>query len=90
MIVGVGEKLLEKKILLREYVDLLIIEEVVGEIFKVMNLVILVGSGVICSNFVKVVIEFVSKLKIFVINIMMVKGIILFDNKYVMWIIGIL
>ena len=89
MMVGIGEKPLEKKIPPREHADLSTIEEAASEIFKAMNPVVLAGSGAIRGNSAKAVTEFASKLKIPVINTMMAKGIVPFDNKYAMLTIGI-
>lgn len=89
MLISADEKPLEKKIPPKEYADLSTIEEAAAAIFKSENPVILAGSGAIRSNSAKAVTEFASKLKIPVINTMMAKGIIPFDNKYSMWTIGI-
>ena len=89
MPVSLGERPLKKKVAAKEYADLSTIEEVASEIFKAKNPVILAGSGAIRSNSAKAVTEFANKLKIPVINTMMAKGIIPFDNKYAMWTIGI-
>lgn len=89
MPVSLGEKPLLKKIPPKEHADLSTIEEAASEIFKAKNPVILVGSGAIRSNSAKAVTEFGTKLRIPVINTMMAKGIIPFDNKYAMWTIGI-
>lgn len=89
MPVSIGEKPLQKKIQPKEHADLTTIEEAASEIFKANNPVILVGSGAVRNNAAKAVTEFATKLKIPVINTMMAKGIIPFDNKYAMWTIGI-
>lgn len=89
MPVSIGEKPLEKKIPPKEHADLSTIEEAASEIFKAKNPVILAGSGAVRGNTSKAVTEFATKLKIPVINTMMAKGIIPFDNKYSMWTIGI-
>lgn len=89
MPVSLGEKPLEKKIPPKEHADLATIEEAAAEIFKAENPVILAGSGAVRGNASKAVTEFATKLKIPVINTMMAKGIIPFDNQYAMWTIGI-
>ncbi|MDG5855372.1 acetolactate synthase large subunit [Clostridium beijerinckii] len=89
MPVSICEKPLEKKIPPKEYAALASIEEAASEIFKARNPVILAGSGAIRNNAAKAVTEFASNLKIPVINTMMAKGIIPFDNIYSMWTIGI-
>ena len=53
------------------------------------NPVILAGSGVIRSHAAKQLTAFAEKLKLPVINTMMAKGAIPFDNKYSMWTVGI-
>lgn len=89
MPVSIGEKPLQKKIPPIEHADLSAIEEAAGEIFKAKNPIILAGIGAIRNNCAEAVTEFANKLKIPVINTMMAKGIIPFDNKYSMWTIGI-
>jgi acetolactate synthase-1/2/3 large subunit len=89
MPVGIEEKPLDKKISPKEYADLTSIEDAASEIFKAINPIILAGSGAVRSNSAKAVTEFATKLKIPVINTMMAKGIIPYDNKYSMWTIGI-
>lgn len=89
MPVSLGEKTLQKKIQPKEHADLTTVEEAASEIFKAKNPVILAGSGAIRNVATKAVTEFASKLKIPVINTMMAKGIIPFNNKYAMWTIGI-
>lgn len=89
MPVSIGEKPLQRKVQPKEHADLTTIEEAAGEIFKAKNPIILAGSSAIRNNSGKAVTEFASKLKIPVINTMMAKGIIPFDNKYSMWTIGI-
>lgn len=53
------------------------------------NPVILAGSGVIRSQAAKQLTAFAEKLKLPVVNTMMAKGAIPFDNKYSMWTVGI-
>jgi len=89
MPVSMGEKPLGKKIAPKEYADLSTVEDAAGEIFKAKNPVILAGSGAIRNKCAKAVTEFATNLKIPVINTMMAKGIIPFDNVYSMWTIGI-
>lgn len=89
MPVSIEEKPLSKKIPPKEYADLETIEQAASEIFKARNPVILAGSAAIRNDSAKAVTEFATELKIPVINTMMAKGIIPFDNKYSMWTIGI-
>lgn len=84
-----GEKPMLKKIPPKEYAELDTVQDAAGMIFKAKNPVILAGSGVIRGNAAEELTEFVEKLKIPVINTMMAKGAIPWDNKYSMWTIGI-
>ncbi|WP_010239884.1 acetolactate synthase large subunit [Clostridium arbusti] len=89
MPVSLCEKPLQKKIEPMEHADLSEIEEAASEIFKAKNPIILAGASAIRNKSAEAVTEFANKLKIPVINTMMSKGIIPFDNKYSMWTIGI-
>ncbi|MDF2505587.1 acetolactate synthase large subunit [Clostridium sp.] len=89
MPVSLCEKPLQKKIEPMEHADLSEIEEAASEIFKAKNPIILAGASAIRNKSAEAVTEFANKLKIPVINTMMAKGIIPFDNKYSMWTIGI-
>lgn len=51
--------------------------------------VILAGNSVIRNHASRALTEFAEKLKIPVINTMMAKGVIPFDNKYSLWTVGI-
>jgi acetolactate synthase-1/2/3 large subunit len=53
------------------------------------NPVILAGSGVIRNHAAEMLTKFAEKLKLPVINTMMAKGAIPFDNKYSLWTVGI-
>lgn len=83
------EKPLEKKVMQKELADLTSVENAAAEIFKAKNPVILAGSSAIRNHSAKAITEFATTLKIPVINTMMAKGIIPYDNKYSMWTIGI-
>ena len=89
MPVSLVEAPLEKKTSPIEYADLSTVENAAAEIFKAKNPVILAGSSAIRNNSAKAVTEFATTLKIPVINTMMAKGIIPFNNKYSMFTIGI-
>lgn len=84
-----GEKPLRKKIAPKEYAELDTVQDAAGMIFQAKNPVILAGSGVVRGHASKELTEFATKLKIPVINTMMAKGVIPFDNPYSMWTIGI-
>lgn len=51
--------------------------------------VILAGNGVIRSHAAQILTQFAEQLKLPVINTMMAKGAIPFDNKYSLWTVGI-
>ncbi|WP_244834057.1 acetolactate synthase large subunit [Clostridium sp. BJN0001] len=89
MSVGENKMPLKKKIAPKETADLKAVEEAACEIFKAKKPVVLAGSSAIRNKASKAVTEFATQLKIPVINTMMAKGIIPFDNKYSMWTIGI-
>lgn len=89
MLVNSEEVPLEKKIPPKEYAEIGTIEKAAGAIFCAKNPVMLVGSGAVRGNANEAVTKFAEKLKLPVINTMMAKGIIPFDNKYSMWTIGI-
>jgi acetolactate synthase-1/2/3 large subunit len=80
---------MKKRIIPREYAELEAIEIAAGAIFTAKHPVVLVGSGAIRANAGNAVTQLAEKLHIPVINTMMAKGIIPFDNKYSMWTIGI-
>ncbi|ERT61802.1 MULTISPECIES: acetolactate synthase large subunit [Megasphaera] len=65
------------------------IEEAAKMISYAKNPVILAGSGVIRSHAAKALTVFAEKLKLPVINTMMAKGAIPFDNPYSLWTVGI-
>ncbi len=64
-------------------------EQAAGMIFQAKNPVVLAGHSAVRSKAGKALTEFAEKLKIPVINTMMAKGIIPYDNPYSMWTIGI-
>ena len=84
-----NEKPLKKKIAPKEYAELDTVQDAAGLIFQAKNPVILAGSGVVRGRAAQALTEFAVKLKIPVINTMMAKGVIPFDNKYSMWTVGI-
>lgn len=89
MPVSDNEKPLRKKIAPKEYAELDTVQDAAGMIFQAKNPVILAGSGVVRARASKELTDFATKLKIPVINTMMAKGVIPFDNPYSMWTIGI-
>jgi len=86
---GVARKLLKKSLPNKEYADIENIEAAAGHIFQAKNPVVLVGHSAVRANASEALTNFATKLKIPVINTMMSKGIISFDNTYSMWTIGI-
>lgn len=83
------EKPLQKQYPIKEYAAVHTIDEAAEMISYAKTPVILAGSGVIRAHAAKELTVFAEKLKIPVINTMMAKGAIPFDNKYAMWTIGI-
>ncbi|WP_196611115.1 acetolactate synthase large subunit [Pectinatus brassicae] len=83
------EKPLQKQYPIKEYAAVHTIDEAAEMISYAKTPVILAGSGVIRAHAAKELTAFAEKLKIPVINTMMAKGAIPFDNKYAMWTIGI-
>lgn len=65
------------------------IEKAADLISYAKNPVILAGSGVIRSHAAETLTKFAEQLKLPVINTMMAKGAIPFDNKYSLWTVGI-
>lgn len=89
MPIATAEKPLKKKIAPKEFAELNLIQDAAGLIFQSQNPVILAGNGAIRANASQALTSFSTKLKIPVVNTMMAKGIIPFDNPYSMWTIGI-
>ena len=83
------EKPLKKKTAPKEFAELEFVQDAAGLIFQAENPVILAGSGAVRAGASKELTMFANKLKIPVINTMMAKGIIPFDDPYSMWTIGI-
>lgn len=86
---GVGRKLMNKPKKVKEYAQIESIEDAAAAIFRAQNPVILAGHSAVRSNASAALTKFMNKLKIPVVNTMMAKGIVPFDNKYSMWTIGI-
>lgn len=89
MPVAETEKPMHKKPIPKEYAELDTVQDAAGMIFKAKNPVILAGCGVVRGGASKELTAFAEKLKIPVVNTMMAKGVIPFDNPYAMWTIGI-
>ncbi|MGB8451282.1 MAG: acetolactate synthase large subunit [Anaerocolumna sp.] len=65
------------------------IEEAAGIIFQSKKPVMLVGHSAVRNHAAREVTEFSEKMQIPVINTMMAKGVIPYDNPYSLWTIGI-
>lgn len=65
------------------------LEEAAGAIFQAKKPVMLVGHSAVRNKASKEITAFAHKMKIPVINTMMAKGVIPFDDPYSMWTIGI-
>lgn len=86
---GVSRKLMNKPHQTKEYAQIESIEDAAAAIFQAQNPVILVGHSAVRAKASQALTEFVNKLKIPVVNTMMAKGIVSYDNPYSMWTIGI-
>ena len=89
MPVGENEKPLQRKEILPETALEAQIEAAATMISYAKNPVILAGSSVIRSHAAATLTKFAEKLKLPVINTMMSKGAIPFDNPYSLWTVGI-
>ena len=89
MPVGENEKPLQRKQILPETALESQIEAAATMISYAKNPVILAGSSVIRSHAAEMLTKFAEKLKLPVINTMMSKGAIPFDNPYSLWTVGI-
>lgn len=89
MPVGENEKPLQRKQILPETALESQIEAAATMISYAKNPVILAGSSVIRSHAAETLKKFAEKLKLPVINTMMSKGAIPFDNPYSLWTVGI-
>lgn len=89
MPVGDDEKPLQRKTIQPETALEAQIEAAASMISYAKNPVILAGSSVIRSHATEILTKFAEKLKLPVINTMMAKGAIPFDNPYSMWTVGI-
>ena len=89
MPVGENEKPLQRKQILPETALESQIEAAATMISYAKNPVILAGSSVIRSHAAEMLTKFAEKLNLPVINAMMSKGAIPFDNPYSLWTVGI-
>ena len=89
MPVGDDEKPLQRKTIQPETALEAQIEAAASMISYAKNPVILAGSSVIRNHATEMLTKFAEKLKLPVINTMMAKGAIPFDNPYSMWTVGI-
>lgn len=86
---GLGRNILNKSIPNKEYASAENIDKVAGCIFQAKNPVILAGHSAVRANAGDALEEFATQLKIPVVNTMMAKGILPYDNPYSMWTVGI-
>ncbi|WP_150824210.1 acetolactate synthase large subunit [Megasphaera sp. DJF_B143] len=89
MPVGDDERPLQRQTIQPETALEAQIEAAASMISYAKNPVILAGSSVIRSHATEMLTKFAEKLKLPVINTMMAKGAIPFDNPYSMWTVGI-
>ena len=89
MPVDANEHPLQRKAILPERALEDQIEAAAAMISYAKNPVILAGSSVIRNGAAETLTKFAKKLKLPVINTMMAKGAIPFDNKYSLWTVGI-
>lgn len=73
----------------REIADIAYIEAAAGMIFCAQRPVILVGHSAVRNKASDALLEFTRKLHIPVVNTMMAKGMIPYDDPYSMWTVGI-
>ncbi|MGB8453721.1 MAG: acetolactate synthase large subunit [Anaerocolumna sp.] len=78
-----------KRVIPKEYAEREAIEIAVKEIENAKNPVVLAGNGAIRGHAGKALTDLAIILKIPVINTMMAKGIVSWDNPYSLWTIGI-
>jgi acetolactate synthase-1/2/3 large subunit len=86
---GIGQQPLKHLKLEKELASFAAIDQAAGLIFQAKNPVILAGHSAVRSHCEEALTAFSQKLKIPVINTMMAKGILPYDNPYSMWTIGI-
>lgn len=72
-----------------EFADIENIEDAAAMIFQSKNPVILAGHGAVRGHASKAIGKFAQTMKIPVINTMMAKGIVPYDNPYSMWTVGL-
>lgn len=86
---GIAAQPLKKPERDKEYASFSSIDQAAAMIFKAEHPVILVGHSAVRNHAGEALTSFADTLKIPVVNTMMAKGIIPFNNKYSMWTIGI-
>lgn len=86
---GIAAQPLKKPERDKEYASFSSIDQAAAMIFKAEHPVILVGHSAVRNHAGEALTSFADALKIPVVNTMMAKGIIPFNNKYSMWTIGI-
>lgn len=86
---GVARKFITTAPKNKEYADIESIEHAAAAIFQAEHPVILAGHSAVRAKASRALTEFATNLKIPVVNTMMAKGIVPYDNPYSMWTIGI-
>ena len=86
---GIAAQPLKKPERDKEYASFSSIDQAAAMIFKAKHPVILVGHSAVRNHAGEALTSFADVLKIPVVNTMMAKGIIPYNNKYSLWTIGI-
>ena len=86
---GIAARPLKKPERDKEYASFSSIDQAAAMIFKAKHPVILVGHSAVRNHAGEALTSFADVLKIPVVNTMMAKGIIPYNNKYSLWTIGI-
>lgn len=86
---GLAEKPIHKPVCSKEYASFSSIDQAAAMIYKAKHPVVLVGHSAVRNHAGEALTSFADELKIPVVNTMMAKGIIPYNNKYSMWTVGI-
>ena len=86
---GLAEEPITKPVCSKEYASFSSIDQAAAMIYKAKHPVVLVGHSAVRNHAGEALTSFADELKIPVVNTMMAKGIIPYNNKYSMWTVGI-
>ena len=86
---GLAEEPINKPVCSKEYASFSSIDQAAAMIYKAKHPVVLVGHSAVRNHAGEALTSFADELKIPVVNTMMAKGIIPYNNKYSMWTVGI-